>query len=213
MFENLKREYRTAPTYKKLIFVNVAVFLVLALSNSFNNFFSGTEGIHPFIHEYFFAPASVSKLIFRFWTIVTYMFTHLGLRHIFFNMLLFYIGARVFSQVLGSKKLLNTYILGGLAGLLAFVLAYAFLPYLNESIAGSTLHGASAAVIAVITAITIYTPNYVINLMLLGAFETEISWGDIDPCFISWIGCFSESRRRSISCGRDRLGSSLCLQF
>lgn len=193
MIKNLRIEYRNAPMYKKLIYINVAVFLVLALSNSFNNFFTGSKGIHPFIIDYFFAPAKLSDLVFRFWTIVSYMFSHVSLSHIFYNMLIFFIGGRIFMEVLGGKRLLNTYFLGGFSGLFAFVLAFAFLPYLNTGIEGATLHGASAAVIAVVTAVMIYSPNYVINLILLGPLKLKYLAGFL--ILASFLGLGGEVNR------------------
>ena len=96
-------------------------------------------------------------------------------------------------EVLGGKKLLNTYFLGGFAGLLAFVLAFAFLPYLNETAEKATLHGASAAVIAVITAVMVYSPNYVINLILLGPLKLKYLAGFL--ILASFIGLGGEANR------------------
>ena len=144
------------------------MFICLAIPNAFYNFFSGTIGqIHPWI-ELMFAPATFGKLFFKFWTAVTYMFTHIGFWHIVNNMLILYIGGRIYEEVLGRKRLLNTYFLGGFAGLILFILAFTFVPSLQASSEVATIHGASAAVIAVVVAIATYTPNFVIRLLLLG---------------------------------------------
>ena len=62
--------------------------------------------------------------LFRPWTIVTYMFLHAGLSHIFFNMLgLFFFGPRVEAR-LGSTRFVQLYFIAGISGgLLSIVFA------------------------------------------------------------------------------------------
>src|SRR4051812_18115748 len=59
------------------------------------------------------------------WTLVTYMFLHGGLGHIFFNMLgLYFFGSRVEDR-LGSNRFITLYFISGISGgILSFVFAY-----------------------------------------------------------------------------------------
>ena len=50
------------------------------------------------------------------WSVLTHMFTHRGLWHVFMNMLLLYWMGRMYVAQVGSRRLLSTYIGGGLVG-------------------------------------------------------------------------------------------------
>jgi membrane associated rhomboid family serine protease len=88
---------------RTLLIANVIVFFAQAtLGDSFTMAFA-------------FIPAYV---LVRPWTIVTYMFLHGGLGHIFFNLLaLFFFGPRVEDR-LGSRRFITLYMLGGISGAL-----------------------------------------------------------------------------------------------
>ena len=78
------------------------------------------------------------------------MFLHEGFLHILFNLLwLFWFGS-IFIQELGMKKLLSTYLLGGLAGGLLFVLFYNLFPVFEPVRDLAIALGASASVMAVV---------------------------------------------------------------
>lgn len=113
--------------------------------------------------------ADLSILIKRPWTIVTHMFTHAGFFHIFFNMMLLYYLGNIFQGYLGERKLLSTYLMGGLAGFLAFFLIYNGSGALDAT--GKSAIGASAAVMAVFVATATYFPDmqlrfFVFNIKL-----------------------------------------------
>ncbi|MBK9289556.1 MAG: rhomboid family intramembrane serine protease [Flavobacteriales bacterium] len=50
------------------------------------------------------------------WTVVSSLFTQLDPGHLFWNMALFWVLGRMYGDLLGGKRLLGTYILGGLCG-------------------------------------------------------------------------------------------------
>lgn len=85
----------------------------------------------------------------RPWTIITYMFLHGGLGHIFFNMLsLFFFGPRLESR-LGGRQFLILYFVSGIMGAL---LSFALSP-------GSGVIGASGAVFGVMLAYASFWPR------------------------------------------------------
>ena len=102
---------------KFLLIANVVIF-----------FFQMTNG--AFTETFAFRPV----LFFRQpWTIVTYMFLHGGIGHLFFNMLgLFFFGSRVEDR-LGSNRFITLYFLSGITGaLFGFIFpAYHLLPELD----------------------------------------------------------------------------------
>jgi len=61
-------------------------------------------------------PADLNELILKPWTVITYMFLHESFMHILFNMLMLFWFGKIFLDYLDQKKLVVTYILGGLAG-------------------------------------------------------------------------------------------------
>jgi hypothetical protein len=64
--------------------------------------------------------------------------------------------------------LLVTYFLGGLAGGLLFILTYNVLPVFHDVLPAARALGASASVMAIVTAIAFYIPNFTISLIFFG---------------------------------------------
>jgi len=167
IIDDLKHQYKTGTALIKFIFINVAVFILVHLIGLLIFFFTGVSGSS--IVAYWLAlPADFGQLILKPWSIITYMFLHEGFLHIAFNMLILYFGGQIFLQFLDAKKLIGTYILGGISGGLLFILTFNIFPVFNEIVSGALALGASASVMAVLIAIAAYVPNYSIRLMLLG---------------------------------------------
>lgn len=151
----------------KLIMINIGVFIAtlvtIALVKIFNPYFN--------ITQYIAAPFELSELIFKPWSIVTYMFSHSlsGIGHLFWNMVWLYFAGNLFERFLGSRKLLSTYLLGGLVGYLLFSIGYNLFPSIKQLLVNNPLEtkpliGASAAVTAIFVAIGVYSPHYEIRI-------------------------------------------------
>lgn len=54
---------------------------------------------------------------FKIWQVITYMFMHGGIGHIFFNMFALFMFGPVLEQVMGSKRFLSFYLITGLGAL------------------------------------------------------------------------------------------------
>lgn len=102
--------------------------------------------------------------LFRPWTVVTYMFLHANLGHIFFNMLaLFFFGPRV-EMRLGSGRFLWLYFLSGISGaVLSFFLAF-----------NAAILGASGAVFGVMLAFAYFWPRD--HIYIWGVLPIEARW-------------------------------------
>lgn len=59
---------------------------------------------------------------FRVWTLLTSTFSHVDAGHLIFNMLGLYVFGRDVAHALGTRKLLNLYLLGGIAASVGHVL-------------------------------------------------------------------------------------------
>ena len=102
------------------------------------------------------------------WTLLTYMFLHLDFFHILFNMLWLFWFGRIFLEYLNPRQLLLTYLLGGIAGGLLYILAFNIFPVFHPQLVSSLALGASASVMAIVMAISFYVPNYTIQLLFIG---------------------------------------------
>ncbi len=164
---DLKNQYKNGSALIKLIFINVAVFLVVNVIGLLLYFFNVENGIGQVIN-WLALPSDVTKLLYQPWTIFTYMFLHEEIFHLLFNMLVLYFGGQIFLQFLNNKKLVSTYLLGGFSGGLLYVLLFNVLPVFEQISPLSVALGASASVMAVLIAAATYVPNFVVRLIFLG---------------------------------------------
>lgn len=171
--DDLRMQWRTGGMVVRLIIINLAVFLALLLAYlvllpvAGNG--EGAKGLRDvYIVQWLRSTSDLSTLVTRPWTVFTYMFTHVGLGHIFWNMLLLWFGGRLFQDLLGGKRLLGHYILGGLFGLALFVLVQNLLPGMHGGLTPPGILGASAGVLSVFIGIAAYRPDMVVHLLLIG---------------------------------------------
>jgi membrane associated rhomboid family serine protease len=167
IIDEVKESFRKGTVLHKLIYLNLGLFLtvqivriVLYLSNSYDLFGN--------FLDYLAVPANLEVLARRPWTLITYMFLHVDFIHILMNLLWLYWFGTIFIQELGLKKLLSTYILGGLAGGLLYILFYNVFPVFEDVKAASIALGASASVMAVVIATATYQPERRMNLIFIG---------------------------------------------
>ncbi len=143
----------------KLIVVNVAIFLLIRLAGVVLMIVGGD--IDPAINE-LALPSSLSLLVSRPWTPLSYMFTHYDVLHILFNMLTLYWFGRIFLYRSTPRQLLALYLMGGLGGAVLYLL------WGNVFGVSATLLGASAAVMAIVIADAVLMPDFEVGLFLIG---------------------------------------------
>lgn len=170
MFENLYKKYQGADVVGKFIFVNVALYVLLLFIGVFSVLFNAGT-LSADVLSFVELPASLELLLVRPWTVFTYMFIHAGLWHILWNMFALYFFGRIFLNFYSVRHFVGIYILGGLFGALFFVLAYNLFPYFGPYLPFSRLVGASAAVLAIVVAAAVRSPQYRINLMFVGSVK------------------------------------------
>ncbi len=123
------------PWVTRLLIANVLVFFLTQSS----------QGLTSLLAFY----PSIQGIVLRPWGIVTYMFVHAGMGHIFFNMLgLFFFGPRLEDR-LGAKNFLLLWFLSGLGGGL---LTFAFGD-------GIPIVGASGALFGVFLGFAMFWPT------------------------------------------------------
>ena len=109
----------------KIIIVNLIVSIVFIIVKAFLQYNPAAQ--NSFI-QFFAIPGDPVKLLFKPWTIFTHMFVHTGFFHLIFNMLFLYWFGRIVGDLLGDRRILPLYLLGGLAGAISYVLAHILFP-------------------------------------------------------------------------------------
>jgi len=168
--DNIKKFFKSKTIFANLILANILVFaLVLILEVVFTVFVYENAFIYghlKLVWSYLSSTSDFEAFIRRPWSIITYMFVHEGFGHIFGNMLTFYFFGRYLEQFLGSRKLLSTYLIGGIAGWILYAVGYNFIP-MFKAMGHGPMWGASAAVLATVVAAATYRPNMKINLIFI----------------------------------------------
>ena len=184
-FEQLKYNFQKQGILARVIIINVAVFLTVNIIGNFS---------HLNLLEYLALPIGGDRFLIRFWTIFTYMFTHEGLWHLFWNMFLFYFMAQIFFTIMGEKKMLYVYVMSGICGAALMLILGLLMP---GSFAYSILLGASAAVLGVGAVMAVYSPGY--RVYLFGTFELQYKYFFLMIFVINTIIDFSVNTGGKIS--------------
>jgi membrane associated rhomboid family serine protease len=126
--------FMLTPMVKRLMIANVAVFVVTMILGQ------------PFVFEWFaFQP---TRIVFRPWGPLTYMFLHGDLMHLAVNMLILFFFGPPLEGRWGEREFLRFYVICGLGGV---ALSYLFLP--------NMVIGASAAMYGVMLAFAMNWPD------------------------------------------------------
>lgn len=155
----------------KLVAVNVVLFAALRVA-ALIAFFVVGDGAEELVCGWVSVPNSLTTLMWRPWTPLTYMFAQYGVLHLLFNMLWLYWFGKIFLEISSQRQLLGLYLYGGLMGALLFVVTYNLLPALSATTAW--LIGASASVLAVVVATAMLMPEYPVGLLLFG--QVKLKW-------------------------------------
>lgn len=173
IWDDIKLTFKKGNSLMRLIYLNIAIFIIVSVIGII-----GFLAVNPEISNqtirFISVPSSLNTLLFRPWTIITYMFVHKELLHILVNLLWLYWFGTIFLEYFDQKKLVAVYILGGLAGALAYVASYNIFPAFAVVVEDSIpLLGASASVMAIVIAIAAYVPDYTVMLFLIGRVKIK----------------------------------------
>ncbi len=165
--DEIKQTFKSGSSLTRLIYINLAIFLIVNIVEIFYFILNRHESYSAFLLT-FAVPADLHLLIRKPWTLITYMFLHKNFLHILFNLLWLYWFGRIFLEYLDGKKLVGVYLLGGLSGAFLYVLVYNIFPVFFKQLELSYALGASAAVMAIVISISVYVPDYAVNLLFVG---------------------------------------------
>ncbi|MDA1081180.1 MAG: rhomboid family intramembrane serine protease [Gemmatimonadetes bacterium] len=160
---------------RRLLIANVMVFFVQFMAPDLIGPVGDQQPANPFV----FVPRAV---LFRPWSIVTYMFLHASITHILFNMIgLFFFGPQVESRI-GARRFVQLYFISGISGAL---FQFIFSPR-------SAVIGASAGVFGVMLAFAIFWPR--VQIMIWGIIPIQARWLVVITTALALYSGFGGSR-------------------
>ena len=158
IIDDLKLQYKIGGIVTRLLFWNVALFVIPWL---FFNLLS-VLGITIDYMQYLSLSSNPADLLWKPWSLFSYAFFHTGILHIFFNMMVLNFSGRLFMTYFTSKQLFGLYVLSAIFAGISYVLIF-YLLNINAPIVG-----ASAAIMAILVATTTYYPLMELRLMIIG---------------------------------------------
>jgi len=159
ILDDLKLQYKLGGIAMRVIYWNIACFLI---SLVFFYQYSGGGFDYP---NWLALSSDPQVFMFKPWTLLTYAFFHGSFLHLFFNMIVLNFASQLFLTFFTQKQYLGVYILGAIFSGIIFTLSYYVL---NIS---APIVGASAAIMAVLAAVTTYQPLMGVRLMFVGSVK------------------------------------------
>ena len=173
MWKDVKYQLQMGNMVTRLVIANVAVYLAIKLVWLLIVIFAGGQApAEPYYQAFFSWLAISSDPVFtltHIWVTVSYMFVHEGFLHILFNMLYLYWFGNILGDMIGDKKIVPLYLMGGLMGGLVYIIAAQFMPMI-----GGQMIGASAAGLAIVLASAMVAPDYNMRLLFIG--DVKLKW-------------------------------------
>jgi membrane associated rhomboid family serine protease len=151
-----------------LIIINAVAFVIV---NFIKIIYQTTdvplERFYSEITSWITLPANPGTLLTHAWTLLTYMFVHVGVFELIGTLLWLWAFGYIMQDLAGNQKLLPVYLYGGLAGALCFLLSVNLVPAFHTG-AVQPLAGAGASLMAIAVATTTLAPGYRLFTMLNG---------------------------------------------
>lgn len=184
----IKQSFKTGNAVIRLIFVNVAVFVLFYLVSLVFTLFNLTAFDFS---TYLAVPSAIPALLAKPWTLISYMFFHQNFFHILFNMIALYWFGQLFLMYFNQKQLTALYFIGGIAGAIIYILSFNFFPYFILHYPNVLLLGASGSIMAIITAVAFHAPNMEMQMLFIG--RIKLKWIAIIFILTSFFGITSNN--------------------
>ena len=162
----LKHELLKGKMNHRLLIINVAVFIFIQIWLAIGRLRGASDDI---IYHIFTLDPNFTRLLYRPWGILTSIFSHFDFIHLLFNMVFLYFAGKIYEDIFDSKRLLITYIIGGIFGGLAEIIIQSLFFPLKES---ALVVGASGSIMAIFVAVAFHSPN--MKVQLFGRFSIRL---------------------------------------
>ena len=163
-FEDIKHQIKTGDMTIRLIFINTVVFLFIGILTILGSLLLGSNqlALSNFTTLLFSLNTDLSQFIYSPWGLLTSIFAHFSFFHFLMNMLMLYFSGKMFEQIFDGKRLVYTYILGGIGGGIFELIAHSIFPVFQNS--NIVIVGASGSIMSIFMALAFYRPNLQVNL-------------------------------------------------
>ncbi|MEO8254962.1 MAG: rhomboid family intramembrane serine protease, partial [Flavobacterium sp.] len=158
IIDDLKLQYKLGGIAHRLIYWNIAFFLISYVFPALLRIVS----VEVDILQYVSLSSNPSDFLWKPWSLISYSFFHFDFFHILFNMLVLNFASQLFLTFFTQKQFLGLYILSAIFAGIVFVVSY-YVMNITTAIVG-----ASAAIMAVLMAVTVYQPLMQVRLLLIG---------------------------------------------
>ncbi|NMH29363.1 rhomboid family protein [Flavobacterium silvaticum] len=162
LLDDIKRGYRTGGPEMRLIYMNVAAF-VLSLV-----FFYQWKSAYFDYPDWLALSSDFAVSFTHPWTYITYAFLHASFFHLFFNMLVLQFAGVLFGTFFNPKQFYGLYLLSAIFSGLVYNISFLVLGHSNIMV------GASAAIMSILVATATYSPNMRISLFFIGQVKLWI---------------------------------------
>lgn len=174
IWDDLKYSLRTGSMVLKLMIVNFAVFVMVYVVFLILWIFMGFDGggAHYILNEalnWLCMPGRGMQLLLQPWSPITSLFLHQWPGHFLGNMVALFLFGKIVSDLVGDRRVLPIYLLGGLVGNALYFISALLFPHLISPYA----LGASGAIMALAGAALILAPDYRVMLFLLGEVKVK----------------------------------------
>lgn len=190
IWEDIKHSFRAGNMVTRLVIVNFAVFVLVKiifvliwLAMPGNR--DGAAALFEQVLLTFCMPGDW-QLLWHIWAPFTSMFLHEGFGHFLGNIIALYLFGVIVGDLIGDRRVLPIYLIGGLVGNVLYFASAQFMPYV-----GTYALGASGAIMALAGSALILAPDYRVMLFLLG--EVKVKYIVLVMVLLDLVGIANDS--------------------
>jgi membrane associated rhomboid family serine protease len=171
IWDDIKYSFRMGNMVTRLAILNFGIFVAVNLVKLTLWLSNGGHGIPEYFDQglhFFCMPAQWLTALTHPWGFFSSMFLHEDFWHVVNNLIFLYLFGNIVGDLIGDRRVLPIYLLGGLVGNLLFLLSDFVIHYPVPYALG-----ASGAVMALAGAALILAPDYRVMLLLLGEVKLK----------------------------------------
>ncbi|MCW3462305.1 rhomboid family intramembrane serine protease [Chitinophaga nivalis] len=153
----------------QLLVVNLTVFIFLFFTLVIYKMEQvGEPRFYQDIMTWLRLPGSLSLFLSRPWTLVTSLFTHMGVWLVFSNMVWLWCFGTFMQHLAGYQRILPLYLFGGICGNLFYLAAMQLIPGFHAQAANAHTMGAAGSIMALAIGVTTVAPRFRIFPLMAG---------------------------------------------
>jgi membrane associated rhomboid family serine protease len=179
IFQDLRHRFQYGDIGIRFILMQSGIFLVLNFIHLFC-WIGGREDWFSIFLRQIAASSDWSVLMFRPWTLLTYMVSHVQIFHFISNMLMLYFASSVYNLYMREKDWMLVYFFGGIGGYITFWLVVHFIPAVPNNQA--QILGASASIFSLLFASVALNPDHEVHLF--GVWRVKLLYLSLGLLFL-----------------------------